>query len=265
MGKRTAAYLAVLLLATSLVVVGCTCSGATPAPSSAVGASKTSQAPTTKAPVTTTSPAGVSSTTTTRASSAPTTTAASGNTIGSILGKSAGIASMQYDAVVTAPGQAAITQSVWVKKNKMRTESTVQGQKMVILIDGDAQTMYQYMPAQNTAIKMTWDPNTQSATGQSASIASYNPVVVGTDTIDGKLCTVVQYTVQGNNVKAWIWQDRGLPIRIETTTAQGTAVVELKNIQFVDIPDSQFTLPAGVQISQMPSLPTGLPTALPTH
>jgi len=83
-------------------------------------------------------------------------------------------------------------------------------------------------------------------------ISKYNPTIVGTDTIDGKKCTVVQYTIEGQTTKMWLWQDHGFPLRVEATTPQGKTTMEYKNIQFNDIPDSLFTLPAGVQIQQMP-------------
>jgi outer membrane lipoprotein-sorting protein len=108
------------------------------------------------------------------------------------------------------------------------------------------------MPAQNMALKMTLDPNTTSAIDDTKAIAQYNPTVVGTDTIDGKKCTVVQYTIEGQTVKMWLWQDYGFPLRVEATTSQGTTLMEYQNIEFKDIPDNIFTLPADVQIQQMP-------------
>jgi outer membrane lipoprotein-sorting protein len=181
-----------------------------------------------------------------------TTTTTSGKTLSDLLGLSSNTTSINYDLLVSGQGIPAIATKVWVKKNKMRTEMTLQGQVTVLLLDTDAKTMYTYMPAQNTAIKMTWNPTTKSATDQAKSVSDYNPTIVGTETIDGKVCTVVQYTVQGQTAKMWLWQDYGFPIRVEATTAQGTTVIEYKNIQFVDIPDSMFTLPDGVQITQMP-------------
>jgi len=50
----------------------------------------------------------------------------------------------------------------------------------------------------------------------------------------------------------WLWTRHGWPIRTETVTAKGTSVVELKNIDFGNIPDSMFELPAGVQIMELP-------------
>ena len=38
---------------------------------------------------------------------------------------------------------------------------------------------------------------------------------------------------------------------MEITTSEGKMIMEYKNIEFVDIPDSMFELPAGVQIMEM--------------
>jgi outer membrane lipoprotein-sorting protein len=197
----------------------------------------------------TSTPATKSATVTT-----PTTTPTqgSGKTLGDILGQATGINSVKYDMVITAPGAQTMTQQIWVKKNKMRTEMTQGGQSTIIMMDMDAKTMYSYMPAQNMAFKMTFNPTTESAVGEAQSLQSYSPKTVGTETIDGKVCTVVEYTDQGTTSKMWIWQDRGFPIRVETTTAQGKTVIEYKNMDFSDIPDSMFELPVGCQIMQMP-------------
>lgn len=172
--------------------------------------------------------------------------------MGEILGRTAGIASVRYDSVITAAGMPPMTQKVSLKKAKMRTELTAQGQAMVYLVDMDAKTMYMYIPAQNMAIKMDFSKATEPAT---KSIEAYKPVVIGTETLGGKVCLVVEYTAEGVKTKSWIWKENGFPIRIEATTTAGEAVVENKNIEFVDIPDSMFQLPAGVQITEMPAMP----------
>ncbi len=80
------------------------------------------------------------------------------------------------------------------------------------------------------------------------SITNYNPKVVGTETIDGKACLVVEYSVSGAPTKMWLWQDYGFPLRVETKVPAGIKVVESSNIDFADIPDSMFELPPGVQV-----------------
>jgi hypothetical protein len=233
--------LATLLLVTAVFTAGC--GGSTSTPTSSSG---------TTPPATTTATKTTAITKTTTAKTTATTTVSSGKTLGDILGKTAGIASMKYDMLITTSGSGTMTSTVWFKKNKMRTEMSQGGQTTIMLMDMDARIMYTYMPDQNMAIQMTWNPTTKSATDEAQSITSYNPTIIGTETIDGMLCTVVQYTVESQTAKMWLWQEHGLPVRVESTTPQGTVVMEYKNIQFTDIPDSTFVLPDGVQITKMP-------------
>ncbi len=233
------------------------------------GKAKTStgspESTTSKPPAGSATTAGSAATKTTAAtttSKAP--TGSSGSSVASLLGKFTANSSVKYDSVTTGPGVPATTQSIWLKGTKMRIEMTVQGAKSVILIDQGARVMYNYMPDQNMAFKMDINQAPGSASQDTTKVLDYNPAIVGTETFDGKLCTIIQFTNQAVTTKQWIWQDRGFPVKIEATSSVGVTTTENKNISFEDIPDSTFQLPAGVEISEF-SLPTGLPTGLPTN
>jgi outer membrane lipoprotein-sorting protein len=175
-----------------------------------------------------------------------------------ILGKTKDITSFKYDMVVTAPGQeAASTTKMWFKGQKTRMEMTSGGKNMVYLIDTGEQQAYMYFPSDNTAMKMDLSAAQEAAgespTEQSESLTDYNPLIVGSEVLDGKDCLVVKYTAGTEEVKMWIWKDYGLTIKTESKTPEGTSTTELKNIEFGDIADSMFELPAGVQIMEMPS------------
>ncbi len=174
-----------------------------------------------------------------------------------ILAKTVGIASFKYDMVATTPGQAAVTMKMWRKGMKMKMEGTFEGQNMVYLVDMDTEVAYMYVPAENTAIKIglgtVQETVGDSPAEQSEFIMKYDPVVVGTEILDGKSCLVIEYTTETADVKMWLWKRYGLPIKTESTTEiEGTSVIELKNIDFSNIPDNIFELPAGVQIMELP-------------
>ncbi len=160
-----------------------------------------------------------------------------------------------------------MVQKAWVKGNRMRLEMTVEGQTaLVYIVDRDAKTMYMYSPAVNAAMKMNLYPGpapmitqlasiilSRSATEWVKSLLATNPVVVGTETIDGKPCLVVEFTSEQRKGKMWVWEEYGLPVRMELPipgTPGGTMILEWKNIEFVDIPDSMFQLPPGVQVQE---------------
>ena len=173
-----------------------------------------------------------------------------------IFGKAKGISSFKYDMVATAPGETAETIKMWWQGKKMRMEGAFEGKSMVYLVDTDKQVAYMYFLAENTAMKISLSKAQESAgespTEQSESIMKYNPVTLGSETLDGKSCLVVEYSTETEEVKMWVWTKYGLPIRTEMTTEKGTSVVELKNIDFSSISDSMFELPAGVQIMEVP-------------
>jgi outer membrane lipoprotein-sorting protein len=197
-------------------------------------------------------------TTTTPTTTTPTTTTTTTEpveTLGEILERSAGISSVKYDKVITSPGKETQTIKVWVKGNKMREETTTQGQTVITLLDmdWDARTMYVYNPEQrkDLAWSVTYVP-AKSAMDEAQSIPDYAPTIIGHETLDGEVCLVVKYTVVEYTVavtsKMWIWEQYGFPLRIETTTAEGKTIIEYKNVEFGDIPDSTFELPEGVKI-----------------
>jgi outer membrane lipoprotein-sorting protein len=247
--KITVLGIICVLIFAVLSLVACSSKSAT---------SQTGTMQTTSSTATTAVTTSKSATATTAVTTSNTTSAGS---VADLFGRAAGIASMKYDMVTTAADNSVMNSTAFLKRNKMRIESIVQGQNTVMLIDGDAKTMYVYTPAQNTAMKMDFSQAPQSATG---SVSQYNPVIVGSETLDGKLCQIIQYTANGVVTKEWVWDAKGLPVRVQATSSAGASTTDFKNYDFSDIPDSMFVLPAGVQITSF-NLPTNLPTGIPTN
>jgi hypothetical protein len=179
--------------------------------------------------------------------------------LGEILGRAAGIPSVKYDQVMTSPRMPRMVQKVWVKGSKMRAEMTAQGQSVVTIVNLDTQTTYMYIPAQNMAIRADLRQGQGPRSTMSVSATEWSKLiltdpktaVVGTETIDGKVCLLVEGAdEEGKGLKTWIWQEYGFPIRMEWPIAEGKLIMEWKNIEFVNIPDSMFELPSGVQITE---------------
>lgn len=199
----------------------------------------------TSTPVTTTSPTTTSPTTTT--TTTPTTT---GESLEDILGKASGINSVYYEMVTTGGGMPAQTSKVWIKGNKMKVETVIDGEKMITILDDDAHTMKVYYESDGMVLVMTYQPQ-DSALDETEGIIDYNPVILGTETYDGKVCLVVQYNIEGTVTKMWIWKQYGFPIKVEATTSDGTYVVEYKNIVFNNVSDDAFVLPSGLTTMTM--------------
>jgi outer membrane lipoprotein-sorting protein len=183
----------------------------------------------------------------------PPTTTAGGSSLADILGQGAAIHSIKYDMIMTVPGQATITATVWMKEQtKIREEMTAEGSTIIMIFNKDEGFMYMYYPDQNMAMKMPLDTDQvpEDPIGDTSGILDYNPEMQGTETLDGKDCIVITMDVPGTgSMKYWIWAQYGFPLRMETTTSQGTTIIEFKNIDFSDILDSMFKIPDGVTVT----------------
>jgi outer membrane lipoprotein-sorting protein len=168
--------------------------------------------------------------------------------LGEILGRGAGINAVSYTMEASGPGTPTISMQMWVEGNKVRVEMSEQGQHIIYIANYDTGTAYMYMPDQNMAMVIDISMAPQPEYEGIQDIPDYDYTIIGTETMDGKVCLVAEYSYGGDSVKVWIWKEHGFPIRIETTTPQGTMVAVFRNISFGDIDDSLFELPPGVTI-----------------
>ena len=226
----------------------------TPAQTQTSIATPTATSTTIKTPTPTSTPIATATSTKT-----PTSTSTSGKTLADIYGLGKDIGPFKFDQIITSSDTSQTAQTIkawqkgaWTDHMKMRYEMTTEGENVVVLMDYVTQNYYMYYPGQNMAYKVDISLMPKNPTEGSAQI---NTTYVSDETIDGKNCSVYQWTQGVNNFKGWIWKDHPLPIKMETTTSGQTTITECKNIVFGDIPDSMFQLPAGVQIQAMPQMP----------
>ncbi|MDD4924806.1 MAG: hypothetical protein PHF74_08310 [Dehalococcoidales bacterium] len=208
----------------------------------------TTTAGTTSTPTTTTT--STPATTTSPTTTAMTTFSTTGESLEDILGNAEGIDSVYYEMVTTGGGMAPQTSKVWIKGSKMKIETVVEGEKMITVLDDDVHTMKIYYESTGMVMVMNYEEQ-ESALDETEGIIDYNPVILGTETYDGKVCTVVQYTIEGTVTKMWIWKQYGFPIKVEATTSDGTFVIEYKNIVFNSVSDDVFVLPAALTTMTM--------------
>jgi len=256
MKKHILVFTLTLFVIATIILTGCGGSPATTQSTSSTSLSTTVVNSTSAS--STVPPVSTSAASTTTQATTSTTSNAADSSLADILSKMSSISSVKYDAVAVPPTGETITQKYWIKKNKMRIETNTGGMNAVSLIDTEKQTMINYMPAQNIAMKMDFSQAPKSGSDAAKSIQNSSPKIVGVETIDGNVCTVVEYTDQGSTTKVWLWQARGLPLKTEATTPMGKVTVTLKNISFENIDDSLFELPAGVTPMDI-SIPTNIP------
>jgi len=170
---------------------------------------------------------------------------------------------MSYDMHVTGPDGTKVVSVLYVKGTKMRTETMIQGQQVIMLGDSE-DAMYTYYPDQNTAMKIDMSDGEIEEGVEQTPIQMLEEVmdsvkIIGEEKIDNKLCTVIEYKMadQGLTQTMWLWQKYGIPIKVVTQTSQGTTTIEYRNIEFGNIPDSMFELPDGVEVMDLESMMQG--------
>ena len=191
-----------------------------------------------------------------------TATSTSGQTLGDIYGVGKSIGDVKFDVVMTVPGAPqTMTQKVFYKdtwlsdKMKIRYETSVQGAggfSQIFILDLSTNVEYLWYPDQNIACQTTMG---QANENPMDDVDQIIPVKVGTETIDGKLCDVYQWTFDSSSMKEWIWKEKSFPIRMEATTSGGTMIQEYENIVFGTLSNSLFQIPSSVQMKPYPCYP----------
>jgi outer membrane lipoprotein-sorting protein len=185
-----------------------------------------------------------------------------GTDLSSIMKSASAVKEMSYDSVTTMTskqGTMTSTGKFYLSNGKMRMEMVSSGVKMITIVKS-ATEVYLYNPATNTAMKLTTSQNKPDLPNKwakdSGDTTGYQ--VLGSESKDGYDCWVVQYTDPANasnTSKMWLRKDIGLPVRVESTTADGTVVMEYSNYNLGAQDSSLFDVPAGAQITTMPSIP----------
>jgi outer membrane lipoprotein-sorting protein len=175
-----------------------------------------------------------------------------------VFAKNKDIKGMSFEMKTTMPEGPALESKMWFKDENLRMETDMPeaGGNVVYIANKADKAMYMYQPAQNIAMKLPYKEEQFSgpqdkAEDVDASKAKY----VGKDKIDGKTCLVYELAIEGGKEKIWVWEEYGLPLRMETEVEGQKTIIEYRNVKVGDIDDNMFKLPAGTQIMDMPNMP----------
>ncbi|HBS59921.1 MAG TPA: hypothetical protein DEA44_11710 [Firmicutes bacterium] len=184
-----------------------------------------------------------------------TETTAKQESLTDLLAKGRNLPGLAYDFSISGQGMA-MNGKMWVSGQNMKTETVMQGQKLIMIIDGAHNVVYNYLPEQNMAMKIAYDPTKVTKTPEQISkeLDPAKAKLLETATYDGVKCKVVQLQEPDGQTqtKMWIREDYGLPVRVELSDSQGNkTVMEYKNLKVGAIPAEMFVLPAGVPVTDM--------------
>lgn len=183
-------------------------------------------------------------------------TASSGDDLSKIMKSAAAVKEMSFDTVMTITSKTGTITSngkMYMSNGKVRMEMEQAGMKMITIVKSPSE-MYLYNPDMKTAMKISAPQNQADLPNQWAKADGdvSGLKVAGQEKKDGFDCIVV---TSSDNTKMWIRKDIGMPVRVEANTADASTVMEYKNFNVGAQDASLFELPAGTQITDMPSIP----------
>ncbi|MGQ9532610.1 MAG: LolA family protein [Desulfotomaculales bacterium] len=184
--------------------------------------------------------------------------------VAELFAKGRQVSGMSYEYILTtASGE--MKGKVWLQGNRIKTDAAVAGQRMISFFDGDTNTIITYYPDRNKAVRLSAEnqPRTVLTPGEYAGgVDPGKAKVLETVVYDGVRCRVV--AVPGaddrEEVRMWVREDYGIPVRVEVTSASGEkTVMEYKNLQVGPLPPDTFELPPGVEVTDINRMLERLP------
>jgi len=162
------------------------------------------------------------------------------------------------DLAILMKNGMAIQSKTFVDGDKMRSDVTMNGMEMALIVRKDTRKIYQVLVAQKMVMEMPYNPDKfPGGTG-----ASFGPEgkfePVGPDTVDGLACT--KYKVVSDKTKQvfYFWLDAARKIPVQMSAANGFLTVKWKNFAAGPQDASLFEVPAGYQVTTMQGMP-GMP------
>ena len=159
------------------------------------------------------------------------------------------------DLAITTKEGMAVQSKTYVDGDKMRSDVTMNGMEMAIIVRKDKQKIYQVMEDQKMVMESDFNPDKLG--GRTA--ASFGPEgkfdLIGPDTVDGVACT--KYTVTSDKTKQifYFWLDVARKVPVQMAATDGSLVVKWKNFAAGPQDAALFEVPAGYQVMAMPAMP----------
>ncbi len=168
-----------------------------------------------------------------------------------VLGKADKIVSLRYTTKTQAPGESVIAK-FWHKGKKVRAETSAQRGTSLYLMDFESEKGYLHVIGTSVATEIDLSRTREMVDGlikkEAEEILQYSPTIIARDFVDDKECLVVVYKKNDRETKAWIWEEYGIPIKMEMIYEGWSIISVVKDIEFIEIPDAFFELPTSIEI-----------------
>ncbi|MDD2422127.1 MAG: hypothetical protein PHC60_03530 [Heliobacteriaceae bacterium] len=165
--------------------------------------------------------------------------------------------SMSFDSIFTdQANNQKTTAKMWIKGQQTKVQTTdPAGNTIINIMKPDV--LYMVMPAEKTAMKYPLPKDKEAKDPVTITESEkWNPAYFkdgGRVVVDGKQCRLVEHQEQNWGEKYYIWEEYGFPVKVETfQDGKPLNVMEFKNLTVNSVADSEFELPAGVQVMDLP-------------
>jgi len=154
------------------------------------------------------------------------------------------------EMVIQPKGDEAMTGKIFVKGDKVRQETTEEGETQVMIIRPDKKVTWMLTPEEKTYMEMPFqseDKTFEEWTADKEKSAKF----LGDETVSGLPSKKYESIEDGEKTYFWISKQFPFPVKVE----DAEVTMEYKNIKQGPLADSLFELPAGYQKMSMPILP----------
>lgn len=170
-----------------------------------------------------------------------------------LLQRGRAVESFSYEFVSTLPTGETTSHRMWYDRGNMRVEidDPVSGLISYNIVNADEGISYFYQPETGMAFAFPIDDREEEQDTPLMILEETDPsdlFLVGQETFDGRRCRVYEMTYAGDTVKIWVWEETGVPLRVETTLAGELYVSEYRDFQIGDIDPALFSLPPGTEV-----------------
>jgi hypothetical protein len=167
-----------------------------------------------------------------------------------LIARSSGVEGLSY-LVVTKYPMWSHESRVWLQGNLIRTETVVDGETLILVVDSQNGELLSYDGAENTVTRMSLGEGYAAVESPLEYVRNLDPAewVQGEVAfLDGRRCRqFIREEADGQTV-LYLWEEFGLPLRVESTVNGYTTVTEFREMEVGLLPEDVFHLPAGVPV-----------------
>jgi hypothetical protein len=145
-----------------------------------------------------------------------------------------------------------IQSKTFIDDDKMRSDVTMNGMAMSIIVRKDEKKMFQVMDAQKMVMELDFNPD-KFPGGAGAGFGPEGKFeLIGPEAVDGVACTKYKVTPAKTKQVFFFWLDPVRKIPVEMAAVDGSLTVKWKNFVPGIQDASLFEPPAGYQVMDMP-------------